>query len=698
MSKLTDLLSNSDYSLSIFKPDEISWLEKRITETDGKKGKEYKVICIIRNKEIKITPEEVVRQLYTYKLINQYGYPASQIVFEYPIKFGREAKRADIVIVNKQDLSTAYIIAEIKKPKAKDGKDQLKSYCNGTGATMAVWTNGENILFYNRKNPNYFEPILGLPHFGEALADFLDQPFALNDLIEKERLHPQGKSLKEIVQDMEDEVLANAGVDVFEEVFKLIFAKLYDEMQSGNEPERSTRNLEFYNRGYDDLALKEKIQTLFDKANHKWQGVFPEGTKINLTATHLSVCVSFLQDYKLFNSNLDVVDNAFEFLMQKSSKGEKGQYFTPRYVIDMCVRMMNPKPEECVIDTACGSSGFTVHSIFHVWRNYLHMDGKDMSYMFTAEKKGNKYEDYVRDKVFAIDFDEKAVRVSRALNLIAGDGQTNVLQLNTLDFSKWDSLKKNDDNWDTVFGPGFNRMKKLANKRGDYSNFNFDIVMANPPFAGDIKETTILSHYELAHKKGNAQKPVGRDILFIERNLKFLKPGGRMAVVLPQGRFNNSSDKYIREYIAENCRILAVVGLHGNTFKPHTSTKTSVLFVQKWDDTLCPKKENYNIFFATQQVSGKNNSGETLYWRADKMLTKTDWLSIPYEENWGGATTAKTKDAFMESNHHPVIAQDLVNYGSFTFYNGKTEMQPWGFDGIAEAFAEFARKERLSFF
>jgi type I restriction enzyme M protein len=109
--------------------------------------------------------------------------------------------------------------------------------------------------------------------------------------------------------------------------------------------------------------------------------------------------------------------------------------------------------------------------------------------------------------------------------------------------------------------------------------------MANPPFAGDIKETRMIAKYELGRKtNGKNESAIGRDILFIERNLDFLKPGGRMAIVLPQGRFNNSSDKRIREYIAERCRILAVVGLHGNTFKPHTGTKTSVLFVQKWND------------------------------------------------------------------------------------------------------------------
>ncbi len=130
------------------------------------------------------------------------------------------------------------------------------------------------------------------------------------------------------------------------------------------------------------------------------------------------------------------------------------------------------------------------------------------------------------------------------------------------------------------------------------------------------------------------KKSVSRDILFIERNLNFLKPGGRMAIVLPQGRFNNSSDKAIREYIAERCRILAVVGLHGNTFKPHTGTKTSVLFVQKWDDILCPKVDDYNIFFATQQKEGKNNSGDKLYWKSDKSGTTTDPKTRTLRQIW----------------------------------------------------------------
>lgn len=159
----------------------------------------------------------------------------------------------------------------------------------------------------------------------------------------KDKLVNERKSLKNLILEMEDEVLANAGVDVFEEVFKLIFTKLYDEMESGR---KADRYLEFRNYGETDEDLKEKIQKLFNKAKEKWEGVFASDDKILLSPSHLSICLSSLQDVKLFNSNLEVVDEAFEYLIGKTSKGEKGQYFTPRYVIDMCVRMLNPKPDE----------------------------------------------------------------------------------------------------------------------------------------------------------------------------------------------------------------------------------------------------------------------------------------------------------------------------------------------------------------
>ena len=602
-------------------------------------------------------------------------------------------------------------MVELKKPKLKDGKEQLKSYCHATGAPMGVWTNGQQISYYHRKDPNYFEDIPAIPSANERLSDILSERWTIDDLAAKDKLVHEKKSLKDIILEMEDEVLANAGVDVFEEVFKLVFTKLYDELEGGRDKKR---HLVFKNYVETDTELQKKIQALFDKASSRWEGVFPEGAKLELTASHLAICVASLEKVKLFNSSLEVVDEAFEYLINKSSKGEKGQYFTPRYVIDMCVKMLNPHENETLIDTAAGSCGFPVHGIFHVWNQIYDELGLPRGQQFTTDKKHPRCDDYVRDKVFAIDFDEKAVRVGRTLNLIAGDGQTNVLHLNTLDYERWSERIETND-WQDIYGDGWKKLRKLRSAKDQNRDFQFDVLMANPPFAGDIKESRILARYDLARsvsfeKIGNVdpkdknivdararapgftealhasheviyqmadgtyrkvkvknQNNVGRDILFIERNLSFLKPGGRMAVVLPQGRFNNSSDKFLRDYLTAHGRILAVVGLHGNVFKPHTGTKTSVLFFQKWnDDTkagpLCPRVNDYPIFFATMREPSKDNSGEKIYRQA------ADGSPV------------------LDEHGHLIVKHDLFNH------DGLTE------DGIAEAFQEFAKKEGLPFF
>lgn len=694
--KLTEILKDSNYKLTQFSQENIEILEQKITIEEVRGKNTPHVVCLKRRKKIRLTPEEIIRQLYLMILIEDLGYALDRIELEYAVSFGREKKRADIVIFDKEKTTSPYIIVEVKKPKLKDGKEQLKSYCNATGAPIGVWTNGDSISYYNRKDPNYFEDIPAIPKASQKLTDILTERWTIEDLIANDKLIKERKSLKDLIEEMEDEVLANAGVDVFEEVFKLIFTKLYDEMESGR---RRARHLEFRNYGETDLDLKTKIQELFDKAKTKWEGVFSEDSKLSLTPSHLSVCVSSLQTVKLFNSNLDVVDEAFEYLISKSSKGEKGQYFTPRYVIDMAVKMLNPQEDETIIDTAAGSCGFPVHAIFHVWEQILKDEGLNRSHLFTLDEKPARCADYVREKVFAIDFDEKVVRVGRTLNLIAGDGQTNVLHLNTLDWKRWHE-KLDDEDWRDIYSEGWKKLKKLRAGKDSNHDFLFDILMANPPFAGDIKEGTILSLYELGKKSnGKSQTAVGRDILFIERNLDFLKPGGRMAVVLPQGRFNNSTDKYIREFIAERCRILAVVGLHGNVFKPHTGTKTSVLFVQKWDDELCPRVEDYPIFFATMQEPSKDNSGDKIYLKKKDLR---EWgirgdVVTEGEEPFESAEPVDnyeephdTSEFVLDEHDHLVVKHDLFSH---ELKNGLRTPE-----GIAEAFQEFAKKEKLSFF
>jgi len=688
--KIVEILKYSNYKInqSIFSDDLIQDLENSIYEKQTKKGKAFYTKCVIRDKEIQLKPEEVIRQLYLRKLIKEYEYPKERIKLEYPIYFGREKKRADIVITERIRPDTPYIIVEVKKPKLKEGKQQLKSYTNATGAPIAVWTNGERIEYFHRKDPNYFENIPDIPKAYQSLKDLLKQKFTIEDLKKVDKLVNEKVSLKDIIIDLEDEILANAGVDVFEEVFKLILTKLYDELQSVRDKDR---NLEFRNYGETDAELKEKIQSLFDQAKRKWQGIFPEDSKIELSPSHLSICVSSLQDIKIFNTNLDVIDDAFEYLVNKTSKGEKGQYFTPRYVIDMAVKMINPTEKETIIDPACGSFGFPIHAVFKVWKDIYEELGISEKELLTAEEKHPRAKDYVSEKVFGIDFDEKVVRVAKLLNLIAGDGHSNVIRLNSLDWELWEEWI-NDEDWQDKYFDGWRKLKRFAKRRGDFSEFNFDIVLTNPPFAGEIKESRIIHKYDIAQaKNGKYPSKISRDILFIERALKMLKPGGRMAIVLPQGRLNNATDKYIREFISEHARILAVVGLHQNVFKPHTGTKTSVLFVQKWDDEINLKLEDYPIFFATMQEPSKDNSGEKIFVKYKDFLKWEEEGKIPpLPEEFKKKALENPEERVLDKYGHLIVKHDL--YSVETEFEGVRTPE-----GIAEAFLEFAKKEGFSF-
>ena len=165
----------------------------------------------------------------------------------------------------------------------------------------------------------------------------------------------------------------------------MIYAKLFDEWAAKNDPARA-RKVYFRIYGESPRELYDKINGLFNKARDKWRGIFGLDDKIRLKPEHLLTCVSFLQDVKLFNANLQVIDEAFEYLITDVAKGKKGQYFTPRWVIDMCVKMLNPKISERVIDTACGSSGFTVHSIFHVAGEQFSTDGLRRAIFETKRK------------------------------------------------------------------------------------------------------------------------------------------------------------------------------------------------------------------------------------------------------------------------------------------------------------------------
>ena len=597
-----ELLIFDDLSkIDIYEKDDGKFYIKSISKSEEEK-------LIYNAKTGKSAPEEIVRQLYLVKLTKHYKYPKNLIEIEKIIQFGREkndAKRADIVVY-RPDSITPKIIVEAKAPSEENDVQQLKSYLNAEGAPVGVAVNGKSQLILYRPYPKEFDDTLDdIPASDEEIEDVLAKRKTLKDLHEED--------LKEVIKTLEELVLANSGADSFDEIFKLIYAKLYDEKEARTRP-----NQELHFRKSPTGKPEETkriIDELFENAKEEWPDIFERAEKIKLSPEHLSVCVGELQDILLYGSNLRIIDEAFEYLVPDVSKKKKGQYFTPRVVIDMCVQMLNPQKKEYVIDTACGSAGFLVHTMQYVWKS-----------LGTDEAR----KEYAGRYLFGVDFDEKSTKISRAIMLIAGDGKSHIYKTSSLDTREWSPSLKDE-------------LKKLklvrelddyeANRENQQSfqHLDFDLLLANPPFAGEIKEKHLLAQYVLGkNAKGKIPKKVERHLLFIERNLDFVKPGGRLAVVLPQGIFNNTTADYIRKYIMQKARILSVVGLHGNSFKPHTGTKTSVIFLQRWaendlDKNGKPKVKDYPIFFATQKVSFKDNSGDYIFEKdADGLLVKDE--------------------------------------------------------------------------
>jgi type I restriction enzyme M protein len=581
-------------------------IDEVLTITEEEKGRFYikdlksgKKKFIFDDTKQSGKPEEIIRQLWLHRLMAHYNYPIDRIDTEKSIHFGREihAKAADIVIY-KKDKITPYIIIEVKAPTEKKAIDQLKSYLNSEGTEIGVWSNGiEKIVLY-RPYPKEFE---------DSLSDIPNANQTIDDLFEIKRtwsqLNPKFDFV-EIVKHIEELALAGSGANVFEEIFKIIYAKLYDEKIAREKRE----NEEVLFRKYrDPERTYDVVNQLFKDAIREWPDTFEPSDRIKLSAERLNVCVPFLENVRLFEigqGEYEIIDSAFEYLITEVSKGKKGQYFTPRHVIKMCVKMLNPSDRDFIIDVACGSGGFLLHSMYFVWEHYLKTE--------SAKK------DYASKYLYGIDFDDNMRRISQALMLIAGDGKHHIFKRDSLDARDWQGRESEDARVELrrLLQPLENQADDKENKV-TYRHFNFDILLTNPPFAGDNPESGLLRQYQLSKKDGKLRNNVERHILFIERSLDAIRPGGRLAIVLPQGVLNNTNMEYIRKWIFQKARILAVVGLHGNTFKPHTGTKTSVLFLQKWEEYEDVPKD-YPIFMAVSKKAGKDNSGNYVFKKDEK--------------------------------------------------------------------------------
>lgn len=386
-------------------------------------------------------------------------------------------------------------------------------------------------------------------------------------------------------EEIHDFIYGNDGLSpqqTLEEIVKILFIKIFNETHSLKLFSISTDEWAKLKSGHSAEQFSERIKTLFEQTRKEYTDIFYRDEHIKLSQNALGFTINKLQSISLIDSSQDAKGLAFQKFLSNHEKIGNGQFFTPEPVIELCVSMMQPKPEETIIDPACGSGGFLLSAL-----KYLQTTWKDLSLLDIIEKN-----------IHGLDINQSIARIAKMKLLLIANGKTNILCTNSLD--DLDSLK-------------------LSINKED----GFDLVLTNPPFGAKITDSTLLSRFDLGHKWANYDNNYHKsktlhssqnaEILFIERCLQLLKEGGRMAIVLPKGNFENPSLEYLRYFIKLKAKILAIVNLPQETFIPYgTGVKTSLLFLKKDTNN---KEKKYPIFFGKVTKLGYqgNKNGTPVY-------------------------------------------------------------------------------------
>jgi type I restriction enzyme M protein len=608
---------------------------------------EGKICDYIDGKFRNDTPEEYVRQTIEKRLINEHKYLTSQVKIEYVLQLGSSKKRADIVIFDRdypaQTQEHVKIIIECKKetvePKnAKDGVEQLRSYMSACpNCEWGMWTNGkQKEVLHKVIDEN------GKTHYD----DFNDIPSANGNLEEIDR--PKRGNLKNasgdnvsnnllfVFKTCHNHIYANDGLQkqpAFFELLKVIFCKIEDER---NIPEP----LEFYatskerNNPDGQLTVKKRISKIFEHVKNKHGKIFEANEEIKLVPRSLAYIVSELQKYSLLNTNIDIKGKAYEEIVGANLRGDRGEFFTPRNIMKMVVTMINPTTRERVLDSSCGTGGFLVNAMTYVMRvlekDFAAQIGKPKNEWKNEELRAyqDKISELAQTHYFGFDINPDLVKATKMNMVMNNDGSGNILQTNSL-------LPPHE--WTDEF------RSKLAEALGvnktDIRNHDsigfFDVIITNPPFGSNIpiKDENILKQFELAYIWENRSNPgvwtitsrlqssVPPEILFIERCIQFLRPGGRLGIVLPDSILGSPGLGYIREWLIRNTRIVASLDLHVDTFQPRNGTQTSVLILQKKTQEQKDHEEktgmmaDYNIFMAMVDKIGHDKRGNPLFKR-----------------------------------------------------------------------------------
>lgn len=549
-----------------------------------------------------LDPEEQVEAESFLKLILVYNYPEKRIKLFEKVTMGSSTREADIIVYDDDMCLNPSIIVECKKQEVSEAEfvqaiEQAASYAYALSGTVKyIWTTSgikDSYLQIDKERKTRIQ-IPNIPIYGKVVPKY---NYVKGGRVKGE--DPGNDEIKQSFFDLEqvsESELTNrfkkahqslwAGgelnpSDAFDELDKLIFCKIWDERK----PRKKGEPYDFQifdiekpkNASQQDIdKVEQKITTdlakrifdLYDEGKQRDKEVFKDN--IRLTPQRIRTVVSYLQGVNLSKTDLDSKGKAFETFMGSYFRGDFGQYFTPRNIVKFIVDVLPIKNDSKVLDTSCGSGGFLLYALDKVRQQAgeFYDEGTIEHY--------NHWHDFASHNLFGIEINEQIARTAKMNMIIHDDGHTNVIASDGL-------LRDN-----TI-------IERTENKGFKFGTF--DLIITNPPFGSAIKQTesAYLHQYNFGTKeadwldtKNTAVKnrdSQSTEVLFIEQGRNFLREGGYLAIVIPDGILTNSTLQYVRNSISEWFRIIAVVSMPQTAFAANgAGVKSSVLFLKKWTD------------------------------------------------------------------------------------------------------------------
>ncbi len=644
-----------------------------------------KICDFIDRKIRKDTPEEYVRQNIERRLVLELDYSQEQIAVEFTVRLGSKRHRADLVIFPEGEehlQDNAWIIIECKKDSIepssrKDGVEQLKSYMAACpNAEWGMWTNGKYKAVYRLTRTE-----------GKAVySEPNDIPAKDGDIEEIDR--PRRELLKQATDDnllfsfkiCHNHIYVTDGMQkqpAFFELLKVIFCKIYDERNVPNLLEfYATANEKASNDGR--LTVAKRIGKIFDSVKKRYSTIFEPNDTIKLQPRSLAYVVGELQRYSFLDTNIDVKGKAYEELVGANLRGDRGEFFTPRNVQRMAIRMLDLKIDEKILDPSCGTGGFLVIAMNEVIKKLAAATGNsNYSSAGIQAALRDRISEVASNCFFGIDINPDLVKATKMNMVMNNDGAGNILRQDSL---------LHPHQWTNTFrkqlGLALNINADEIRNAKDLAHL--DAIASNPPFGSKlpIKDRETLSQYKLGHiwqktetgwsQTEQLQTSAPPEILFIERCWQFLKPEGRMAIVLPDAILGAPGLLYVRYWMLTHCRLVASVDLHPDTFQPRNGTQTSVLFLQKKTEAEMNQEAiqgqilDYEIFMAQVNAIGHDKRGNTLYKRnqdgEEILYPASETVPLLERTATGDATVRPLPRQKMVDDDTPQVAQEFLDW------------------------------------